>query len=137
MAKIIAVDFDGTLCENAWPNIGAPKVDAINRLITEIQKGAKVILWTCRVGELLDDAVAWCGNHGIRFDAINDNLPEMKERWGNNPRKVYANEYWDDRNAMPDSPSCDKCLNIKPTQGKKQRVAEWCVCSCKNYRPKE
>lgn len=137
MAKIIAVDFDGTLCENAWPNIGEPKIDAINKLVREIQYGAKAILWTCRTDEALDNAINWCAMHGIEFAAVNDNLPELKEKFGNNPRKVFANEYWDDRNSMPNAPSCAKCLNMKPTQGKKQKVGEWCVCSCKNYRPKE
>lgn len=59
--------------------------------------GGKVILWTCREGKMLEEAVLWCLNRGLRFDAVNDNLPELKEAFGNNTRKIYADEYWDDR----------------------------------------
>ena len=56
--QIIAVDFDGTLCENKWPEIGEPNTELIGYLIM-MQKtvGAKIILWTCRIGEMLDRAV--------------------------------------------------------------------------------
>ena len=94
--KTIAVDFDGCLCSRAWPNIGEPNIDAINALIRRKERGDKIILWTCRDGEMLEQAVLWCRKHGIEFDAVNDNLPEHKEFFGGNSRKVYANEYWDD-----------------------------------------
>jgi hypothetical protein len=51
-----------------------------------------------REGELLDEAVEWCRSHGLTFDAVNDNLPEVKARYGNNPRKVHADYYLDDHN---------------------------------------
>lgn len=98
--KIIAVDFDGCLCESKWPDIGAPHQQVINELIRQQADGAKLILWTCREGKLLQAAVMWCLNHGLRFDAINDNLEENKERYGNNSRKVFATEYWDDKNVL-------------------------------------
>lgn len=74
--QIIAVDFDGTLCENKWPEIGEPNTNLIGYLI-EMRKsfGAKIILWTCRVGEMLDKAVNWCSEHRLEFDAVNENLP--------------------------------------------------------------
>lgn len=96
----IAVDFDGTLCENQWPRIGRENRHIINQLIRHQADGDKVILWTCREGELLDEAVLWCLNRGLRFDAINDNLPENKARYGNNCRKVWADEYWDDKSVI-------------------------------------
>ena len=98
--KIIAVDFDGCLCENKWPEIGSPNWGAINELIRRKAEGDKVILWTCRADKMLEEAVLWCCNRGLKFDAVNDNLPENKEHFGNNCRKVFANEYWDDR-AVP------------------------------------
>ena len=58
-SKIYAVDFDGTLCENAWPNIGEPKSDVIYMLKKLRKEGSKLILWTCREGVLLDEAVMW------------------------------------------------------------------------------
>lgn len=48
-----AVDFDGTLCENAYPEIGAPNLPLIDKLISRRRLGAKIILWTCREGEML------------------------------------------------------------------------------------
>ena len=98
--KIIAVDFDGCLCESAWPEIGEARQSVINDLIREQAEGAKLILWSCREGEQLQAAVMWCLNHGIRFDAVNDNLEENIEHFGNNSRKVYATEYWDDKNVL-------------------------------------
>lgn len=95
--KIIAVDFDGCLCENAWPKIGRANRAVIEELIQRKAEGDKLILWTCRVGDRLEEAVSWCLNRGLKFDAINDNLPEMIEKFGNNCRKVYAHEYWDDK----------------------------------------
>lgn len=96
MPKIIAVDFDGTLFENAWPDVGAPIEKNINKLKAEQADGAKVILWTNRVGGALDKAVNFCKEHGIHLDAVNENLPEIVQGFGTDCRKIFANEYWDD-----------------------------------------
>ncbi len=98
--KIIAVDFDGTLCEEKWPDIGEARQQVINELIRQQVDGVKLILWTCREGEQLQAAVTWCLNHGLMFDAVNDNLEENKEQYGNNSRKVWATEYWDDKSVL-------------------------------------
>lgn len=98
--KIIAVDFDGTLCENAWPNIGAPRKAVIDYVCEQQRHGAKLILWTNRSGSYLDCAVRWCRHHGIVFDAVNENLPEIIELFNGDCRKIFANEYLDDR-AVP------------------------------------
>lgn len=95
--KILAVDFDGCLVENAWPRIGKPQCSVINAVKQRKRDGWKVILWTCRSGKMLDDAVEWCRRHGIELDAVNDNLPEVQKAYGGNPRKITATEYWDDR----------------------------------------
>lgn len=97
---IIAVDFDGTLCENAWPEIGAPNVAMINYLKRKQAGGDKLILWTSRSDKQVEEAVEWCKEHGLVFDAVNDNLPFMIEAFGNNCRKIFANEYIDDRNRL-------------------------------------
>ncbi len=94
--NIIAVDFDGTLCKNRYPDIGEPIQEVIDKLLEEQRNGAKLILWTCRCDKELTDAVEWCERHGIIFDAVNDHLPEMKEAFGNNTRKIFAHQYWDD-----------------------------------------
>ena len=98
---VIAVDFDGTLCENKYPQIGDPKNNTIAYLKDKQRNGAKVVLWTCRINELLDAAVRWCRNQGLIFDAVNQNVPEIIEEFGGDTRKIFANEYIDDRNVMP------------------------------------
>lgn len=94
---IFAVDFDGTLCESVWPGIGKPNWDLIRYLQKKKKKGDKLILWTCRVGERLEEAAAWCRDHGLEFDTVNENLPEMIEYYGNDTRKVFADVYIDDK----------------------------------------
>lgn len=96
--EIIACDFDGTLCANAWPGIGKANEDTIWYLKKHQAEGNKIILWTCRTGELLDEAVEWCKDQGLIFDAINENLPEVIETMGGDTRKIYADEYVDDKN---------------------------------------
>lgn len=94
---VIAIDFDGTLCENAYPAIGAPRTRIIEAAKQRQREGTKLILWTCRTGEQLDEAVKWCTDQGLYFDAVNENLPEMIARFGGDTRKVLADEYWDDK----------------------------------------
>lgn len=94
---VYAVDFDGTLCESVWPGIGAPNMALINHLINRKLQGNKIILWTCREGERLQEAVEWCKRYGLKFDAVNDNLQELKDEFGNNPRKIAADVYIDDK----------------------------------------
>lgn len=96
-SETFAVDFDGTLCENTWPDIGKPKYDIINWLKHLQQSGHKIILWTCRDGMLLVDAIVWCADHGLFFDAVNDNLEERIQRFGGNSRKISADYYIDDK----------------------------------------
>ena len=95
---IYAVDFDGTLCRDKWPEIGEPNTDLIQRLIRLKAEGHELILWTMREGETLEEAVAWCETQGLTFDAVNDNLERLKQQYVNNPRKVYADVYIDDHN---------------------------------------
>lgn len=99
--RIIAVDFDGTLCINKFPEIGLPNENVIHYIKERKKQGAKLILWTCRVGEQLKEAVKWCKMHGIEFDAVNENLPEIIEMMGGDTRKIFADEYLD-----------DKCINV-------------------------
>lgn len=95
---IIAVDFDGTLCENKYPYAGKPNkslIDALRSLRKD--DNAEVILWTCRVEEKLEFAVQWCREQGLEFDAVNENLPRIIEQFGGDNRKIFADVYIDDR----------------------------------------
>lgn len=100
--KVIAVDFDGTLCENKWPEIGDANAILINALKEEREKNnTRIILWTCRVGQYLDEAVTWCKERGLYFDAVNDNIQEAKEIFGGDSRKIFAHVYIDDKAIGP------------------------------------
>lgn len=96
---IYAVDFDGTLCVSEWPGIGAPNLPLIEHLIDKQREGVRLILWTCRVNERLQEAVDWCKQFGLEFDAINDNLRDQVEKYGCNCRKVHADVYFEDKSA--------------------------------------
>ncbi len=96
---IYAIDFDGTLCESIWPEIGEPNMALIEHLKKRRRQGNKIILWTCRVGERLQEAVDWCKGYGLEFDAVNENLPEMIEKYGNDSRKIFADCYFEDKSA--------------------------------------
>ena len=98
-SKIIAVDFDGTLCKAKWPEIGQPNEELIQYLMNEQVKGSKLILWTCRTGEKLQQAVAWCEDRGLVFNAVNENVPEIVAAFEGESRKIFANEYIDDLNS--------------------------------------
>lgn len=95
--KVIAVDFDKTLCDSIYPGVGEPIKEVVKAIKLFKGRGDKIILWTCREGEDLDVALEWCEEQGLSFDAVNDNLPELKELFGNNPRKIAADIYIDDK----------------------------------------
>ena len=93
----IAVDFDGTIVEHAYPAIGKEKLFAFDTL-RELQKqNHQLILWTSRVGRELDEAIDFCRARGIEFYAVNKNYPE--EVYNESiSRKIVADIYIDDRN---------------------------------------
>ena len=89
--------YDGTLCYSKWPELDQPNLALIEYLQEWKRNGNKLILWTCREGERLLKAVDWCWEHGLVFDAVNENLPEMIEWHGNDCRKILADVYIDDK----------------------------------------
>ena len=93
MSKTIAVDFDGTLCESKWPKIGEPNT----ALIDQLKAGAVIILWTCREGRLLREAVKWLKEQGLKCDYVNRNAPERIRMYKSDCRKIGADIYIDDR----------------------------------------
>jgi len=96
---IIAVDFDGTLCEMKWPGIGKPNLRLISVLIKMREAGNDLILWTCRETENLDSAIEWCKSFGLHFDKVNEDSDSSQWEPG---RKVVADIYIDDRAFTPD-----------------------------------
>jgi hypothetical protein len=97
--EVYAVDFDGTLCRGKrYPKMGIPNFYLIEFLKDKQKNGDILILWTCREGEMLKEAVEYCGLYGLKFDYINENTEENKEKFGNDSRKIFAHHYIDDRN---------------------------------------
>jgi hypothetical protein len=92
----IAVDFDGTIVENKFPGIGKENTFAFMTLQEMQKKGHQLILWTCRTGRELDQAVEYCRRNGVEFYAVNANYPE--EIYDESiSRKIVADYYIDDR----------------------------------------
>ena len=94
---IIAIDFDGTIVEDAYPKVGKPRIFAFETLKRLQDEGHRLILWTYRSGKKLDEAVKFCEDNGIVFYAVNKSFPEEKFDYSKS-RKIYADLYIDDRN---------------------------------------
>lgn len=98
---IIAIDFDGTLVTDKFPEIGEPTA-LMEFAKIWMKSDAKLILWTCRDNERLEAAVRFCASHGLAFDAINENIPEVQDKYRGDTRKVYADVYVDDKAVLPE-----------------------------------
>ena len=101
----IAVDFDGTIVEHRYPEIGEEVPFATETLKMLIKDRHKLILWSVREGELLDEAVEWCKQRGVEFYAVNRDYPEEEKENNNHfSRKLKADLFIDDRNVggLPD-----------------------------------
>lgn len=102
---IIAVDFDGTIVEHKYPQIGKEIPFATDTLKQLMREHHKLILWTVREGELLNEAVAWCRERGVEFYAVNKDFPEEQQTEDHHfSRKIKADIFIDDRNlgGLPD-----------------------------------
>lgn len=95
---IYAIDFDGTIVENKYPKLGTLRPEAELFIRSVKANGHKFILWTCRSGKLLEEAVQFLKEHDLAPDYINENAPESIEYFGNDCRKIFADVYIDDRN---------------------------------------
>lgn len=89
---IIAVDFDGTILKD-----GRPNMPLIQRLKAEQRQGNTVILWTCRHGNSLNEALNFMRGYGLVPNYVNMNAPEMIRKLGGDTRKIYADVYIDDK----------------------------------------
>lgn len=101
----IAVDFDGTIVEHRYPEIGKELPFATQTLRMLIEDRHKLILWSVREGKLLDEAVEWCRKRGVEFYAVNKDFPEEDLTKNQSfSRKLKADVWIDDRNigGLPD-----------------------------------
>lgn len=100
----IAVDFDGTIVEHRYPKIGEEIPFATETLKILAQERHKLILWTVREGELLEEALEWCRQRGVFFYSVNKDYPEEEKSHNGFSRKLKADLFIDDRNlgGLPD-----------------------------------
>lgn len=100
----IAVDFDGTIVEHRYPKIGEEIPFATETLKILAQERHKLILWTIREGELLEEAIEWCRQRGVFFYSVNKDYPEEEKSHNGFSRKLKADLFIDDRNlgGLPD-----------------------------------
>lgn len=100
----IAVDFDGTIVEHRYPEIGREIPFAVDTLKMLARDGHRLILWSVREGRLLDEAVAWCRERGLEFYAVNKDYPEEERGHDHYSRKLKVELFIDDRNigGLPD-----------------------------------
>ena len=101
----IAIDFDGTIVTHAYPGIGKPIPFAIETLkrLQQVDHH-QLILWSCREGELLQEAIDYCRARGLEFYAVNSDYPGDEPVEGMNARKLHVDLFIDDRNlgGLPD-----------------------------------
>jgi len=97
MSKLIAIDFDGTIVEDRYPEIGKPMMFAFETMQKLQEDRHRLILWTYRSGKRLEEAVEFCRSKGIEFYAVNKNYQE-EEFDPTIPRKLKADIFIDDRN---------------------------------------
>ena len=101
---VIAVDFDGTIVEHRYPRIGEEVPFAVETLKLLQQDKHRLILWSVREDELLQEAVDWCKARGLEFYAVNKDYPEEQRSHQGFSRKLKADLFIDDRNVggLPD-----------------------------------
>ena len=121
----IAVDFDGTIVEHKYPSIGKERPFAVETLKQLSDDGHKLILWTVRSGDTLDEAVKWCAERGLVFYAVNSNQPAgalFSARAGESP-KIEADIFIDDSNigGLPDWGKIYEIIEKKTLARKKRR----------------
>lgn len=107
---IIAIDFDGTICLDKYPEIGQIQPGAQAAINELYANGHYIILNTCRAGETLTEAINWLLEKGIPFNRVVDNNPDMTAKYGPT-RKVFAHVYIDDRN-LGGFPGWEKAMLI-------------------------
>lgn len=95
---IIAVDFDGTIVEDAYPKIGKPMLFAFESLKRLTSEGHRLILWTYRHGKSLEEAIDFCKENGVVFYAVNSSFDGEVHDTNTQSRKIHADYFIDDRN---------------------------------------
>lgn len=117
---IIAVDFDGTISRGEYPAIAGEQPYAGVSLRRLHEAGHYIIIWTCRSGEQLLEAINWMLERGIPFDRVNDHSPANLAEYGQGSKKIYADCYIDDRNVggFPGWKACVEAIERMEAKGR-------------------
>ncbi len=108
---VIAIDFDGTITTESFPQVGQLMVGAdavIRRLFAD---GHKIIINTCRSGKYEGWAEDFLKENLIPYHLINSNLPELIDLYKQDCRKISADIYIDNTCLFP-LPSRDVIYDI-------------------------
>ena len=94
----ICIDFDGTIVDHRFPEIGPPVPGALDWMKKFQEAGAKLILFTMRSdtgrgGNSLTRAVRYLEENGIKLYGVNKNPSQVV--WTSSP-KAYGQLYIDD-----------------------------------------
>lgn len=121
---IVAIDFDGTIVEDHFPEIGNMKPGADEAINSLYNQGYTIIIWTCRTGINKARAVEWLAKKGIKWHYINESCKNNVLKYGGrDTRKVYADLYIDDKgliNPLPPWPEIYQMIRDRiPTYGDK------------------
>jgi hydroxymethylpyrimidine pyrophosphatase-like HAD family hydrolase len=97
-----AVDFDGTIVKERQgkfidkaEEFEEIEYGAIQTLIDAQEEGYKIIIWTVRTGEVLDEAIKYLNSKGFAPNAVNRNI--MPDITFEVSGKVLAQVYMDNR----------------------------------------
>ena len=117
---ILVIDFDGTICEHSFPEVGKMRPEAdyfINKLFDE---GHEIVINTCRSGIYEGLAETFLRENKIHFHYINSNMPHLIEQYGQDCRKISGDIYIDDKCLMGLPDTWEEIYNI--IQEKKKTI---------------
>ena len=97
---VIAIDFDGTICDLSFPEVGRMKLDADTYINMLYDEGHHILIHTCRTGIYEGLAQTFLKEQEIHYHYINSNMPYMIELYGQDCRKLSADIYIDDKCLM-------------------------------------
>jgi len=107
---VLGIDFDGTIVEEAFPEIGAIKPKTVQLMKDAIKNGHLVIIWTARSGLALKKAKWFLDLNDIPYHYINENPEDPYALRGEQGRKIFCDFYLDDRAVHIDD--IDKIIGV-------------------------
>jgi uncharacterized HAD superfamily protein len=119
---ILSIDFDGTICDLAYPEIGELKKDARKYITKLYEDGHYIIINTCRSGKFEGYAEEFLNNNVIPYNFINCNLPHMIEEYSGDCRKISADIYIDDKCLMGLPETWEEIYNLIQLKINNERV---------------